>query len=114
MVLVVETLLGRAGYEVQAAFSDLNMLVLPGGRERTEQEYAALLEAADLRLTGVVHTSSRMSIVEARAPVSLTRTGQPNHGRHGPTPSTCTPAPRPDACQSAAVSRRCRSSTTPR
>ena len=52
---------------MQAAFSDLNMLVLPGGRERSEQEYAGLLEAADLQLTRVVHTSSRMSIVEARA-----------------------------------------------
>ena len=67
VVLVVETLLGRPGYEVQAAFSDLNMLVLPGGRERSEQQYAGLLEAADLQLRRVAHTSSRMSIVEARA-----------------------------------------------
>ena len=54
-------------YEVQAAFSDLNMLVLPGGRERSEQQYAGLLEAADLQLRRVAHTSSSMSIVEARA-----------------------------------------------
>jgi len=67
VVLVVETLLGREGHEVDAAFSDLNMLVLPGGRERTEQEYAALFDAADLQLTGVVHTTSRVSIVEAGA-----------------------------------------------
>lgn len=66
-VLVVERLLGRPGFEVEAAFSDLNMLVMPGGRERTEQEYAALLDAAGLRLTGVVDTPSQMSIVEARA-----------------------------------------------
>lgn len=67
VVLVVETVLGRPGHEIIAAFSDLNMLVLPGGRERTEQEYAALFEAADLRLTDVVHTSSRMSVLEAQA-----------------------------------------------
>jgi len=67
VVLVVETLVGRSGHEVDAAFSDLNMLVLPGGRERTEREYAALFDAADLQLTGVVHTSSRVSIIEARA-----------------------------------------------
>jgi hypothetical protein len=66
VVLVIETLLGRPGYEVSAAFSDLNMLVLPSGRERTEQEYAALFEAAGLRLTGVHHTNTRMSILEAR------------------------------------------------
>lgn len=66
-VLLVETVLGRPGHEVQAAFSDLNMLVMPGGRERTEQEYAALFEAAGLRLTRVMDTPSRMSVVEARA-----------------------------------------------
>jgi hypothetical protein len=58
----------RPGYEADAAFSELNMLALPGGRERTEEEYAALLAAADLQLTRVVHTSSRVSILEARPP----------------------------------------------
>ena len=67
VVLVVETVLGRPGHEVDAAFSDLNMLVLPGGRERTEQEYAVLFEAADLRLTDVVHTNTRVSVLEATA-----------------------------------------------
>ena len=67
VVLVVETILGRSGFEVQAAFSDLNMLVMPGGRERTEQEYAALFAAAGLRLTRVIDTVTRMSVVEGRA-----------------------------------------------
>ncbi len=65
-VLLVELVLGRPGYEAFAAFSDLNMLVMPGGRERTEEEHAALFAAAGLRLTRVVHTPSRISIVEAR------------------------------------------------
>jgi hypothetical protein len=67
VVLVVETVLGRPGYETASAFSDLNMLVMPGGRERTEQGYAVLFEAAGLRPTGVVDTTSRMSVLEARA-----------------------------------------------
>ena len=67
VVLVVETVLGTPGYEEEAAFSDLNMLVLPGGRERSPDEYAALFAAADLRLTGVIGTASRYSIVEAVA-----------------------------------------------
>jgi hypothetical protein len=67
VVLVVEMVLGRPGLEVDAAFSDLNMLVLPGGRERTEQEFAHLVEAAGLRLTRAVHTRTRVSILEARA-----------------------------------------------
>ena len=39
------------------AFSDLNMLVNTGGRERTSAEYAALLEGAGLRVDGVKPTS---------------------------------------------------------
>ena len=38
------------------AFSDLNMLVNTGGRERSESEYVALLEAASLRVTAVRET----------------------------------------------------------
>ncbi len=64
-ILVIETLLGRPGQEAAAAFSDLNMLVLPGGQERTEQQYAELFAAADLRLSRVVDTDSRMAILEA-------------------------------------------------
>lgn len=67
VVLVLETVLGRPGYEVHAAFSDLNMLVMPGGRERTEEEYAALFDAAGLALSRVIDTSTRLSIVEGRA-----------------------------------------------
>ena len=67
VVLVVETVLGRPGHEVEAAFSDLNMLVLPGGRERTEPEYAALFDGAGLRLTRVIDTGTRFSILEAVA-----------------------------------------------
>ena len=65
---MVETVLGKPGYEVEAAFSDLNMLVLPGGRERTEEEYAALFAAAGLGLTRVVDTQTPMSVLEARVP----------------------------------------------
>jgi hypothetical protein len=66
VILLVERVLGQAGYEAVTAFSDLNMLVLPGGRERTEQEYAALFDAAGFRLTGVVDTGTQVSIVEGR------------------------------------------------
>ena len=68
VVLVVELVLDRPGYEVVAAFSDLNMLVLPGGRERTQAEYAALFDAAGLHLTRVIDTPTRMAILEARRP----------------------------------------------
>lgn len=48
--------------------SDLNMMVMNGGRERTEAEYRALFEAAGFRLTKVTPTQSAMSVIEgARA-----------------------------------------------
>jgi hypothetical protein len=65
VILVIETVLGRPGQEAHAAFSDLNMLVLPGGRERTEDEYAVLFASAGLQLSRVIDTDSRISILEA-------------------------------------------------
>jgi len=41
------------------------MLVMPGGQERTEAEYAALLAKAGFRLNRVVPTASAVGIVEA-------------------------------------------------
>jgi len=38
----------------------------PGGRERSEEEYRALLERAGLRLTRVIDTGTRVSVVEGR------------------------------------------------
>ena len=66
-VLLVEIVVDRPGHERVAAYSDLNMLVGPGGRERTEAEYAALLDAAGLRLTRVLDTGTPHSVVEAVA-----------------------------------------------
>ena len=59
----------------QAAFSDLNMLVMPGGRERTEQEYGALFAAAGLTLTRVVDTPTRFSVLEGRQASPEARSG---------------------------------------
>ena len=46
--------------------SDLNMLMNTGGKERTEEEFASLLRAADLELTGVsrVPKPSTLSVIE--------------------------------------------------
>ncbi len=47
------------------AWSDLAMLIGPGGRERTEAEFAALLRAADFDLRTVISTAVEFSILEA-------------------------------------------------
>ena len=53
---------------VQKSFSkllDLNMLVMNGGRERTELEYQTLFEAAGLRMTRIIPTMSPLCVFEA-------------------------------------------------
>ena len=44
---------------------DLQMLVIPGGRERTEEEFRELFGAAGFRLSGIHPTATPQSIVEA-------------------------------------------------
>jgi hypothetical protein len=46
--------------------SDLNMLAVTGGRERSEPEWRRLLEAAGLRLTSVNQVGNGVGILEAR------------------------------------------------
>jgi hypothetical protein len=67
-VLVVECVV-PAGHE--SSFStllDLNMLVMNGGRERTQAEFHQLFAAAGLRMTRVIPTLSPLSIVEGALP----------------------------------------------
>ncbi len=46
-------------------FIDIEMLALPGGRERSEDEFRALLAGAGFELTRVVPTKSPLSVIEA-------------------------------------------------
>jgi hypothetical protein len=46
------------------ARSDLNMLVSLGGRERTEREYRALLDAAGLRLVRLIELPAEFSVMD--------------------------------------------------
>jgi hypothetical protein len=45
---------------------DLEMLVMPGGRERTEKEFRALFDSAGFTLTRIVPTASPLSVIEAK------------------------------------------------
>jgi hypothetical protein len=64
-LLIIERLLEEGN--VEAAISDLNMMVGPGGLERTATEYRDLLAAAGLRLTRTVRTASEVAVLEATA-----------------------------------------------
>lgn len=63
-VLVIERVLADGE---DAALLDLTMLVLTGGRERSESEYAALFARAGLRLARVLPTAAGLRILEATA-----------------------------------------------
>jgi hypothetical protein len=45
---------------------DIEMMLLPGGRERTEAEFRSLFERAGFTLTRIVPTQSPLSVIEAR------------------------------------------------
>ena len=64
-VLIIEMVLPSNGQPHPGKMLDLMMLVGPGGRERTELEYATLLTQAGLNLTRIVRTDSAVSVVEA-------------------------------------------------
>jgi SAM-dependent methyltransferase len=65
-VLLLEAVLPEHGSPSVATMADVNMMVLLTGRERTRMQYAALLEAAGLRLTKVTPVWERESLIEAR------------------------------------------------
>jgi hypothetical protein len=67
VLLLIERDLGAPNETPAAKLSDLNMLVNPGGRERSAEEYAALLDAAGFRLAAATPTAAGLSVFEAAA-----------------------------------------------
>ena len=64
-LLIVEMVIPPGDEPSLGKLLDIVMLVLPGGQERTEAQYRALLEKAGFRLSRVVPTASPVSVVEA-------------------------------------------------
>ncbi len=64
-VLLIERVVPGPDEPDYGKLLDLEMLVLPGGQERTQDEYAALLARAGLKLTRIVPTGQGPSIIEA-------------------------------------------------
>jgi hypothetical protein len=64
-LLLIERIVGAPNDDPRTKFSDLNMLVGPGGRERTIEEWGALLASADFRLDEATPTASAHFVIEA-------------------------------------------------
>jgi hypothetical protein len=65
-LLVVERELGGPNQNPDGKLSDLNMMVGPGGRERTREEFAELLAAGGFALQRAVPMAIGLSVFEAR------------------------------------------------
>ncbi|PQO30782.1 hypothetical protein C5Y96_15005 [Blastopirellula marina] len=64
-LLIVESVIPPGNEPLGGKFLDLVMLLIPGGKERTANEYQALLEKTGFELTQIIPTESEVSIIEA-------------------------------------------------
>jgi SAM-dependent methyltransferase len=64
-LLIMEFVLGEGNEAHSGKLVDLWLMLLVGGKERTEAQYRELLASAGFRLTSVTPTASALSIVEA-------------------------------------------------
>lgn len=64
-LLLVESVIPPGNEPFAGKFLDLVMLLIPGGKERTADEYRTLFAQAGFKLTRIVPTTSEVSIIEA-------------------------------------------------
>jgi O-methyltransferase domain/Dimerisation domain len=63
-ILLVENVIKPGNDPCPGKVLDIEMLVLAGGRERTEQEYRALFAVAGFELTKIIPTQTTLSLIE--------------------------------------------------
>ncbi|HYG10256.1 MAG TPA: methyltransferase [Pyrinomonadaceae bacterium] len=63
-LLLVEMVVPKGNEPHLAKIQDLEMMLSPGGLERTEDEYRELFAAAGFELTRIIPTASAMSVIE--------------------------------------------------
>ena len=64
-LLLVESVVPSSNEPHFSKLMDIHMLIMTGGRERTEADYAALFARAGFTLTRIVPTQTPMSVIEA-------------------------------------------------
>ena len=65
-VILLESVVAPGNQPDFAKLIDLEMLLMPGGRERTEQEFRDLFARAGFELTRIIPTKSPLSVIEGR------------------------------------------------
>ena len=66
-LLLIEAVVPMGNEPSFGKLIDINMLVMPGGKERTADEYKALYAAAGFKLSRIVPTAGAMSLIEGMA-----------------------------------------------
>jgi len=65
-LLVVEGVIAPGNEPSFSKLLDLTMLTIPGGKERTEEEFRKLYESSGFRLTRIVPTKAEVSVIEGK------------------------------------------------
>lgn len=65
-LLLVEGVIPPGNEPCFTKLLDLTMLTIPGGKERTEEEYRALFAAGGFQLTRIVPTTAEVSVIEGK------------------------------------------------
>ena len=65
-LLVIESVIPPGNEPFHGKFLDLVMLLIPGGKERTQEEYRHLFVQAGFEVTQIVPTGTEVSIIEGR------------------------------------------------
>jgi SAM-dependent methyltransferase len=63
-LLLIETVISEDNEQPFAKLCDLHMMIMTGGQERTESEYARLFEKAGFKLNRIVPTDLLVSVIE--------------------------------------------------
>lgn len=64
-ILIIDSVIPEENDPDFGKILDLEMLIAPGGKERTEEEFRSLLASAGFEMTRVIQTQSAVSVIEA-------------------------------------------------
>lgn len=64
-LLILESIIEPGNSPSFTKLLDINMLLIPGGMERTRSQYESLLANAGLKITSITPTTTEISIIEA-------------------------------------------------
>ena len=65
-LLIIEAVMPTGNGPSVTKHMDMLMMILPGGIERTEEEYRLLLKQAGFQLSSITPTTSLISVIEAK------------------------------------------------